>query len=97
MAGLAHAFGEPGRGIHSFRVLGLAAVDLLATAGVAAVVAQFILGGRRRTLCNGMMAFLCAFIILIAIAVTAHELIGVNTQLNAWLFGRAWPHPQTVD
>jgi hypothetical protein len=81
----ANMFGEPGKGSHAVRVGGLAAVDLLLTAGLAAVITRF---GLKRT---DMVAFALVFILLIAVAVCTHEAFCVRTQLNAWIFGRPWP------
>jgi hypothetical protein len=90
MSGLckyANALGTPGKGAHSVRVGGLAVVDLLLTAGLAATFTRFGLG---RT---DLLAFMLVFVLLMATAVAVHEAFCVNTQLNAWIFGRPWPGP----
>lgn len=90
MSGLcqyANMFGAPGEGAHSVRVGGLAIVDLLLTAGLAGAITYYGLG---RT---DILAFLLVFILVMAIAVGTHEAFCVNTQLNAWIFGRPWPGP----
>jgi hypothetical protein len=92
MAGLckySNALGEPDKGVHALRIGGLAAVDLLLTAGLAYLVSRHALG------CHGVLAFLLVFVMLILVAVALHEAFCVNTRLNALIFGRAWPGPYT--
>lgn len=89
MSGLcaySHALGVPGQGSHSWRVGGLAGVDLLLTAGIAAVATKYMATSNLGT-------FLKIFAVLIVIAVGVHELFCVRTRLNAWLFNRPWPDP----
>lgn len=81
-------FGEPGKGAHSIRVGGFAIVDLLLTAALALLIS--------RPWARGAGAFLLAFLVLMVIAVGAHELFCVNTRLNALLFGRPWPDKKAV-
>ncbi len=83
----ASAFGEPGKGVHQLRVVGLAAVDLLATAAAAVLVARLI----KKPGMNLWAASLVVFIILMVLAVVVHEAFCVRTRLNAKLFGRSWP------
>jgi len=90
MAGLckySNAFGEPGKGAHSTRVGGLAAVDLFATAGLAFLGARYGLGR------SDVVSFVLVFLILILVAIPVHEAFCVNTRLNAAIFGRPWPGP----
>ena len=82
--------GEPGRGAHSARVGGLAAVDLLLTAGLALLVAT------RRPRGSRVAWFVLLVLVLILIGIAAHEAFCVNTRLNAWLFGRDWPGPPSL-
>lgn len=77
------AFGAPGAGAHSLRVGGLAAVDLLATAGLAWAGTR--LAGR-----TGAVAFALVFLLLLIAGVIAHEAFCVDTRLNAAIFGREW-------
>lgn len=74
-------FGEPGKGVHAHRVCGYASVDLLATAGIAAIGA-IVAGGD-----NKIAAFLCIFIILMLVGILSHRIFGVNTALNVKIFG----------
>lgn len=90
MAGLckySNSLGTPGEGAHALRAGGLAIVDILLTAGLAAVIARYNL--RRVTL----RSFLGIFALLIVLAVAVHEAFCVRTRLNAWVFGRPWPDP----
>lgn len=73
------ALGEPGEGVHRPRVGGLAAVDLLITAGASFAISR-----------AGGWPVLVVFIILMVLAVVAHEVFCVNTRLNAALFGREY-------
>jgi hypothetical protein len=85
----ADIFGVPGKGVHAHSVFGLAAVDLGATvlvaAGVGAAIAHSSPG--RNTLAYVFLAII-AFILA---GVAAHEYVGVDTRLNAKIFGRPWP------
>jgi hypothetical protein len=83
----ADVFGAPGTGAHRYRLGGLAAVDLLATGGLAYLAAR--LARRRVTAASYALALL----VLLVVAVAAHEAFCVNTRLTAALFGRAWPGP----
>lgn len=80
-------FGAPDTGAHSLRVGGLAAVDLLATGGLAFLISRF---GLRRP---DAFAFVLVFVLLLLVGILAHEAFCVNTRLNAALFGRPWPTP----
>ena len=72
-------FGEPNKGVHSARVFGMAAVDIVATVGLAGLLSY-------ATSIN----FAVTFIILMIIAVLIHEAFCVDTRLNAAIFGRPW-------
>jgi hypothetical protein len=88
MSGLckySNALGAPGQGLHAPRVAGLAAVDLLGTAGLAYLVTRY---GLRHT---SAFAFALVFVILVLVGVLLHEAFCVDTRLNAALFGRPWP------
>jgi hypothetical protein len=88
MSGLcqySNALGEPGKGVHSLRVGGLALVDLLGTAGLAYLGARYGLGHA------DILTFVLVFLIILLSAILIHEAFCVNTRLNAALFGRAWP------
>lgn len=82
-------FGEPNEGAHRWRLGGLAAVDVLGTAGVAVLIAM---AARHRSGGGVAMARAVAliFIILILAGIVAHEAFCVNTRLNATIFRRPW-------
>ncbi len=82
LCGCRDALGRPAQGVHAPRLFGLAAFDLLATAALAWLLA-------RRS--GSMFAVSLVFVLLIILAVAAHELFCVQTRLNAALFGRPWP------
>jgi len=83
--------GEPGKGVHRFRVGGLAVVDLLLTGALSVGLSRTVLGRK------SLVGVLIAFIILMIVAIVVHEAFCVNTQLNAWIFGRSWPAEKNVD
>jgi len=78
---LSRLFGTPGKGMHSLRIAGLPVIDLLAT-GLAAGYLS-LSGG-----CFGLH-----FAKLWGIGIALHEILGVRTRFNAWLFERPWPDP----
>jgi hypothetical protein len=78
--------GEPGRGIHSTRIFGLAAFDLLPTV-FAAVILAFAIG------CQTVKSIVFVVFIFLLIGVIVHEMLSVDTRLNAFLFSREWPSP----
>jgi hypothetical protein len=80
-------FGEPNEGAHRWRLGGLAAVDVLGTAGVAVLIAM---AARRRRDSGIAIAAALIFIILILAGIVAHEAFCVNTRLNAIIFRRPW-------
>ena len=67
-------FGEPGKGVHSTRIFGLALFDLALTAVGAYLISKWI-----------HINPILAFIGLIFIGIGIHGFFGVNTQLNRWL------------
>jgi hypothetical protein len=80
------ALGEPNKGVHAPRIAGLAAFDLLGTAGLAFLISRY--GFRDSPF---VLAFVLTFIVLILAAILLHESFCVNTRLNALIFGREWP------
>lgn len=74
---MADIFGKPNEGVHKYRVGGLAIVDIIATGGIAVVIAW----GMR-------LPLILVFLILVLVAILMHEAVGVNTRLNAAVFGR---------
>lgn len=85
-----HALGVPNKGAHSYRVGGLAIVDVLLTVGLAGVITKY---GLSKPM---FPSILVVFIILMMCVVGIHEAFCVRTRLNAWIFGRAWPDPGDV-
>lgn len=85
------ALGKPGEGAHAPRLAGLAAFDLLGTAGLAFLFARY---GLRDS--PFVLAFVLVFIILVLVAITLHEAFCVNTRLNAFIFGREWPKKKST-
>ena len=77
-------FGRPAEGAHRHRIGGLAAVDLIATAGAAVLLTRFALG--QKNMVTGMLVFL----VLIVLGILAHEAFCVDTRFNAFMFGRPW-------
>jgi len=77
-------FGRPAEGAHRHRIGGLAAVDLIATAGAAVLFTRLALG--QKDIETGLLVFL-VFIIL---GILAHEAFCVDTRFNAFIFGRPW-------
>lgn len=78
------ALGKPGEGLHSYRIGGLAAVDLLLTG----IAAYFI--SRKASPLLGLgwaPTTILVFLVLVLIAIGVHRAFCVNTQLNAWIFG----------
>ena len=70
-------FGKPGAGAHSVRFLGVAVVDVLATA-VAAWAAAWAFG----------WSFGWTMLALVVLGAVVHRAFCVNTALNVVLFGR---------
>ena len=60
-------FGEPGEGVHSIRLGGLALVDLLATGGLAYLGSRYVLGRA------DVLMIVLVFIVLMLAAVLIHE------------------------
>lgn len=69
-----HIFGKEGEGVHKPRLLGVAAVDLVATILAAGIISYF-----------SKTNFFLIFIALMLIAIVAHRLFCVNTALNVAL------------
>lgn len=69
-------FGKPHEGVHRWRFLGFASIDLLGTALIAFLISCYFRG-----------RFIVIFLSLMAIAIVAHRLFCVNTTLNKMIFG----------
>lgn len=69
------ALGKPGKGVHAHGVFGFAILDLIATLVVAYLISHFI----------HMNFYLCS-IMLLGLGIAAHQIFGVRTKLNNFLF-----------
>jgi len=69
-------FGEPGTGIHSYRVFGFAAVDILGTI-LGALFISWIFDTQ----------FLSTLLILFLLGIILHRFFCVKTKLDIMLFG----------
>lgn len=81
-----NALGAPGTGLHSFRVFGLAAFDVLATLVAAMVIATALAA------CAGSKPSLWldagVFAALVCAGAFVHHMLCIKTPLNAWLSSR---------
>jgi len=80
------ALGKPNEGVHSYRLFGVAIVDLSLTLIGSIILSYFIYGASAK---SGSLfhSFLIIFIILIILGIIAHRLFCVNTTLNMKIFG----------
>jgi hypothetical protein len=76
----ANIFGKPNEGVHAIRVCGVAVVDAGLSVLLAGIIAK--LAG---------VKFICTLGCVLLLAIGVHYIFGVNTRLNAWLFGKTWP------
>lgn len=70
-------FGKPNEGVHSYRVFGVASVDLVLTILVAFVIKYFV----------PSWSFILIIISLFILAIIVHKLFCVETALNKFIFG----------
>ena len=71
----ANLFGEPGAGIHSWRILGLAGADVLLT-----IAAAYFISAKKKK------SFGKTLFLLIGLGIILHRMFGVNTALNEFIF-----------
>jgi hypothetical protein len=71
-----NALGKPGKGIHSWRIGGLAGADILMTVAAAGVLS---LGTKK--------SFLLILLLLFVTGIALHRVFCVNTALSLFLFG----------
>lgn len=64
-------FGKPNKGIHSYRVLDIAVVDVVGTLAISLLLSKSL----------RISLFFC-FIVLVVIGIISHELFCVDTALN---------------
>lgn len=69
-----HIFGKEGTGVHSYRLFGIAIVDLLLTILVAAIISYYT-----------QNRFIIVFGILMILAIFLHWLFCVKTRINTLL------------
>lgn len=67
----ANIFGEPNKGVHSYRIYNFAIVDVLGTVGIAYILSNYI-----------DVNLIILFILLIIISIPIHNLFGVKTTLT---------------
>lgn len=77
--GIAKLFGEPNKGIHSYRVLDIAIVDVLFTVAAAAILKRFFNGWH----------FVLILSLLFALGICAHRAFNVRTKIDRILFPSA--------
>jgi hypothetical protein len=68
-------FGEPGTGVHSYRVFNLAIVDIVLTVLLAYGLSQYF-----------MWNFLVVLLFLFILGIIMHRLFGVKTTIDKLLF-----------
>lgn len=69
-------FGEPGTGVHSYRIFDIAVVDLGLTIIVALILSWLF-----------KWNFLTVLLILIVLGIILHRMFCVNTTVNKLIFG----------
>jgi hypothetical protein len=72
-------FGLPNEGVHKYRFLGLAAVDLFATVALAALLTYW-------TTDKSIISFFVIFIILMILSIYIHKIFDVKTALVKKIF-----------
>ena len=79
-----HVFGDPGEGVHSIRLFGVAIFDVVLTVAVSMVLSRFAFGWpwlSLRTLAVVVIAFL--------LGVACHRMFCVRTTVDRLLWGSA--------
>jgi uncharacterized membrane protein YccC len=79
-----YVFGKPGAGVHKYRFLGVAIVDVVATLLVAAMVAFGVSSCANRPLWPVMGVSVFLFFLL---GVIMHRIFNVKTTVDKLLFG----------
>ena len=69
-------FGEPKTGVHRFRFMGVAIVDVIMTLIGAIIIAWYF-----------QLPYLHTIIALFVIGIAAHHLFCVRTTVDKWIFG----------
>lgn len=71
-----HIAGQEGKGIHSLRIFGLAAVDVVMTVAGCLIISVVF-----------KVNFWMVFFVAMIIAILCHRLLCVNTTINKLIFG----------
>jgi len=69
-------FGEPGKGVHSYRLFNIAIVDVVLTLLIAIIITRYV-----------EINYIYAIIGLIITGILIHRLFCVNTTINKIIFG----------
>jgi len=78
-------FGKPNEGVHSYRICGVAAVDMGLTMLGSYIIAKHF----DDKICNNIyMSFVIVFIILLILSVFVHKLFCVETALVKYIFDK---------
>ena len=80
-----NALGEPGKGIHSYRVFNIAIFDVLFT--LLAAGASFFILVRLGLISNSIKSFIISLLTWFVAGIMLHRLFCVNTTINKFLFG----------
>jgi len=72
-------FGKPNEGVHSYRFLNLAIVDVIGTIIIAFIIAKIFN-------LNALLTIIIAFIL----GIILHRLFCVNTTINKFFFGEVY-------
>lgn len=73
-------FGEPNKGVHAYRIFGLAAVDLIGTIIIAYLIARFVKWEQLGK--NMWIRFFVVFMLLMLLSLILHKLFCVHTTLT---------------
>jgi hypothetical protein len=73
-------FGEPGKGVHSYRIFNIAIVDVVSTFFLSLFIWSFL---KNRTLSNYISITLYCFIL----GIILHHLFCVRTTVDKFIFG----------
>lgn len=76
-------FGEPNKGIHKYRFLGIASIDLFLTIFIALIVSYFIY---KKINYNIYQTFFIVFTILFLFGIICHRMFCVKTTIDNFIF-----------
>ena len=75
-------FGKVNEGVHKYRFINLAVIDLTLTVAVALLISLFL------SKINQIQVFIISFLILLISGIFLHRIFCVNTALNLLIFGK---------